>query len=232
MLETCKLKPDRVRKVKGKVDWARDFRARNAIPRVRPGFNFWMGCAGILTAMRGSCAVLICLLACGGCGPREKAAAPPEPAAGPPSRSAGLEQVVQAVNEPGAGAVLVNVWATWCAPCREEFPDLMRVHEEYREQGLRMVLVSADFEDQEADARRFLASQGVDFPSFIKTGDDMEFIEGMDRRWTGALPATFVYDGQGTLRHFQEGRTHYAALAPIVAAALSATDSLAKEATP
>ncbi|HYM81181.1 MAG TPA: TlpA disulfide reductase family protein, partial [Candidatus Limnocylindria bacterium] len=101
------------------------------------------------------------------------------------------------MREPGAEVVLVNIWATWCAPCREEFPDLMRLNERYRDRGLRLILVSADFEDQLPLARRFLAKQGVDFPSYLKTGDDMRFINAMDSRWTGALPATLIYDGRG-----------------------------------
>ena len=151
--------------------------------------------------------------------------------ASPPLSSASFEEVLGAVRQPGARAVVLNVWATWCGPCREEFPDLIRMERDYRDRGLRMVLVSADFEDQQEEARQFLADQGVGFASFIKTGDDMAFIEALDPRWTGALPATFVYDGRGTLRHFQEGRTHYAALETLVVAAMSATDSLEKEAS-
>ena len=127
--------------------------------------------------------------------------------------------------------VVANVWATWCTPCREEFPDLMRLHREYGSRGLRLVLVSADFEDQAKQARRFLAQQGVDFRSFLKTGNDMEFINGMDPRWTGALPATFVYDGGGRLRDFHEGRTTFAALESLVVAIMSPNDSIGKETT-
>ncbi len=120
--------------------------------------------------------------------------------------------LLREVGKPGARAVLMNVWATWCAPCREEFPDLLRVHRELRARGVRLVLVSADFPDMEHETRSFLARHGVDFPTFIKTGDDAAFIDGLERSWSGALPATFVYDGSGALRHFQVGRTTYAEL--------------------
>jgi thiol-disulfide isomerase/thioredoxin len=174
--------------------------------------------------------VLIAAMA--SCGPtsRHPATGPPG-ATLPPIQAASAAQVLSKVREPGAKAVVLNVWATWCTPCREEFPDLMRLR---RAHGgdLRLVLVSADFEDQVEDARRFLADQGVDFASFLKTGDDMKFIDGLDRRWTGALPATWIYDGRGTLRHFHEGRTTYDALEPLVTAALGAPDSTYKEASP
>jgi thiol-disulfide isomerase/thioredoxin len=127
---------------------------------------------------------------------------------------------------------VVNVWATWCTPCREEFPDLLRLHRAYRERGLRLILVSADFEDRVDEVRGFLDREGVDFETFLKTGDDMHFIDRLDPKWSGALPATFVYDGRGALRNFHEGRTSYAELEPLVTAAMSATDSISHEASP
>lgn len=142
-------------------------------------------------------------------------------------RPATLEQVQALIRTPdslGAGArvVLMNTWATWCVPCREEFPDLMRVHREYRDRGLRLLLVSADFEDELSAARRFLAAQGVDFPTFIKNDDDMRFINGIEAAWTGALPATVLYDAAGRKLWFHEGKVTYAELKTRLDAALPA----------
>src|SRR5438105_7372379 len=106
---------------------------------------------------------------------------------------------------PGARATLVNVWATWCAPCREEFPALLRAAHENRGNGLRLVLVSADFDDQLAAVRRFLTAQGIHDTTYLKSGDDMSFINGLGREWSGALPATFVYDAHGRRVAFWEG---------------------------
>jgi thiol-disulfide isomerase/thioredoxin len=119
------------------------------------------------------------------------------------------KDVLAAVKNSGADAVLVNVWATWCIPCREEFPDLMRLHQKYRNRGLKLVLVSADFDSELPHVKEFLAKQGVDFPSFIKNETDMAFINGMSEQWSGALPATFVYDKRGDLRHFWEGKATF-----------------------
>jgi peroxiredoxin len=113
-----------------------------------------------------------------------------------------LETVQAAIRKPGARAVVVNVWATWCEPCREEMPDLVRAYRAHKQDGLRLVLVSADDEDGRAEAEKFLAAQGVDFDSFLKVGDDMTFINGIDPRWTGALPATFVFDERGRVVQF------------------------------
>lgn len=117
--------------------------------------------------------------------------------------------ILAEVKRPGAAAVLVNVWATWCAPCREEFPDLLHVARELAPKGLRLVLVSVDFAGEEEETRTFLSSQGVDFPTFVRTGKDEAFVDGLDSRWTGAIPATFVYDGGGKLVRFWEGKASY-----------------------
>ncbi|HEY2953909.1 MAG TPA: TlpA disulfide reductase family protein [Candidatus Eisenbacteria bacterium] len=148
---------------------------------------------------------------------------------GPALRAATADQVLAAVREPGARAVLVNVWATWCVPCREEFPDLLEVAREYRARGLRLVLVSADFDDTLPQAREFLAANGVDFPSFHKTGDDMKFINTLEPSWSGAIPATIVFDGAGRKLRFLEGRQTYETLSQAVREALhegGATDSV------
>ena len=115
----------------------------------------------------------------------------------------------RAVSNAGAKAVLVNMWATWCGPCREEFPALVRVAHKYQDEGLKVMLVSADDSTDMAAIRKFLAEQGVDFPAYIKAEKDQPFIDGLDKRWTGALPATFIYDGAGKLCDFWEGSASF-----------------------
>lgn len=117
--------------------------------------------------------------------------------------------------------VLVNVWATWCVPCREEFPDLLRLRRDFGSRGFDLVLVSADFESQLPEAREFLASQGVDFRTFHKRGRDQEFIDGLDTRWSGALPASFLFGTDGTIREFWEGKVTYEQVARRVEPLLS-----------
>jgi len=149
------------------------------------------------------------------------AASAAAPSAIPAPTVAELPEILVAISAaaraPGARAVLVNVWATWCDPCRQEMPDVIRFYRDHRDDGLRLILVSADDEEDRAEVARVLTGAGLpaDTLSFIKRGDDMKFINGLDRHWSGALPASFLFDGRGRRRHTWAGpvTTHSLALA-------------------
>ncbi|MEO8606220.1 MAG: TlpA disulfide reductase family protein, partial [bacterium] len=97
------------------------------------------------------------------------------PSAPPPS-PATAAQVLDALKAAKQSVVVVNVWATWCVPCREELPELLRLRRDYKDRGVGLLLVSSDFSGELEQATAFLTEQGVDFPTYIKTGDDMQFI--------------------------------------------------------
>lgn len=147
------------------------------------------------------------------------AARPPAPAPVPADAAA----ILADVRKPGSSAVIVNVWASWCGPCREEFPDLLKVARDLSGRGVRLVLVSTDLSEAKPDVLSFLTAQGVDFPSYFQTGNDQEFIDGLDSRWSGAIPATFVYDAHGKLVRSWEGKASYDVIKKRV------LDALAKE---
>ena len=151
-------------------------------------------------------AVALCAAGCSAGGGSAPAATPRfPPGQGPLVRVTGSDVVRRAAREGGHGTVL-NVWASWCDPCREEFPALLQAARERAADGVRLMLVSADFPDQEPAIRKFLAEQGVTDSIYLKTGGDMEFINTLDSAWTGTLPATFVYDRSGRLVEFWEGK--------------------------
>ncbi len=166
-----------------------------------------------------ACAVLIAA-GCSGRGAAERDAASGAGATASTAASdsgsyelAGYTPAVVAVNaqdildraQRGGNVTLVNLWATWCAPCRHEMPALLRVARAHRADGVRLMLVSTDFDDQIATVRRFLATHAVDETTFIKTGDDNTFINALHADWSGALPATLVFDRSGRLTDFWEG---------------------------
>ena len=122
--------------------------------------------------------------------------------AAPPSRLAGELDAAglrQAIAREKGRVLLVNFWATWCVPCREEFPDLSRLQERNRAAGLRVVGISTDFASQKAAVEKFLAEKRPAFPNYRKKsgGDQQDFIEAVDPAWGGELPFSVLYDRSG-----------------------------------
>jgi thiol-disulfide isomerase/thioredoxin len=130
------------------------------------------------------------------------------------------KEVLAATHDSGAKAVLVNLWASWCGPCRMEFPDLVKLQKDYAARGLKVVFVSWD--DTPEIAAKFLAKQGVTSASFIKSNaqGDQSFVESLSPKLTGAIPATLIYDGTGKLRDMWEGSVTYEEFAQKVNAVL------------
>ena len=102
--------------------------------------------------------------------------------------------------------LLVNFWATWCDPCREEFPDLVKIDKEYRRKGLDFIAISLDdLSEIKTEVPKFLRQMQATMPAYLLNVPDPEkAINAIDPRWSGALPATFLYDAQGQLvfKHF------------------------------
>jgi thiol-disulfide isomerase/thioredoxin len=94
--------------------------------------------------------------------------------------------------------VLYQFWATWCAPCRAEMPQLIRLEAKLRSQGFELVTISADEPEQDAAAEKVLKQLAVRAPLYRKQAQsDDNFINSIDRKWSGALPALFLYDKNG-----------------------------------
>jgi len=102
--------------------------------------------------------------------------------------------------------LLLNFWATWCDPCREEFPDLVKVDADYRDKGLNFIAISLDdVTDIKSAVPRFLNEMKARMPVVLLNVNDPEpAIKAVDATWDGQLPATFLYDKDGKIvfRHF------------------------------
>lgn len=117
--------------------------------------------------------------------------------------------IKEAIADSRAKIKVVNFWATWCVPCLEEFPYFVELDEQYEDKDVAIIFVSMDFEEEEAMARDFLAEQRWRKRSFMRIGYDDEFIMAFHEEWTGALPATLIYDENDEIRDFVEGKTSY-----------------------
>jgi thiol-disulfide isomerase/thioredoxin len=107
--------------------------------------------------------------------------------------------------------VLLNFWATWCAPCREEMPLLVDLARKLDGSGFRLITVSADEPEDRQLALDFLRQHGVPAPAYMKSDDDDNaFINAIHPKWSGALPALFLYDRQGRLQDHFVGETQIA----------------------
>ena len=138
----------------------------------------------------------------GGCGQKQD-----ESAYKP--RSVDYAGLMEEISSRKGDIVIVNFWATWCMPCRVEFPDFVRFGKEFEDKGVDIVFVSTDYEPDMPHVVDFLEENGVPWESYIKTGVDFKFITSFHSEWSGALPATFVYDRNGALRVFWEGLTSF-----------------------
>jgi thiol-disulfide isomerase/thioredoxin len=102
------------------------------------------------------------------------------------------------LEEGNDSAILINVWATWCEPCREEFPDLVALSEKYKK-NIRFISISVDdVADLESKVVPFLKNQNAQFENYLlKVIEPEGFINLLDKDWSGAVPATFIYDKYG-----------------------------------
>ncbi|HAF15628.1 MAG TPA: hypothetical protein DCK93_12130 [Blastocatellia bacterium] len=108
----------------------------------------------------------------------------------------------------GAHPLLVNYWATWCDPCRDEFPDLVKIDEQYRPRGLDFIAVTLDdLVDINTEVPKFLRTMNAKMPVYLLNVPDPEpAINAVDREWGGALPATFLYNAKGEVVYKHFGR--------------------------
>jgi cytochrome c biogenesis protein CcmG/thiol:disulfide interchange protein DsbE len=95
--------------------------------------------------------------------------------------------------------VLVNLWASWCPPCRAEMPDLIRYYNVHHADGL--VLLAVNSEDNSNSAQQFASQQQMPFPVLFDPNGNAERVFGAN-----GLPSTFLVDRAGNLRFSWTGQ--------------------------
>jgi thiol-disulfide isomerase/thioredoxin len=117
----------------------------------------------------------------------------------------GLKKILQR-DPKDTRPLLINFWATWCDPCREEFPDLVKLDADYTAKRLNFVAVSLDeVSELKTTVPKFLKEMKATMPAVLLNVNDPEpAIKAVDEKWDGQLPATFLYDRDGKVvfKHF------------------------------
>ena len=178
------------------------------------------------------------LLASGGCSRRTED--PPEqapvateettqseateaPAAELPKAADSLETVtaealISKLKASGRKGTLVNAWASFCGPCKREIPMLEGLAKKLRPRGIDIVLVTVDEPGDQAKAEAFLRERGIELTSYVAMRPLGDFKRGMNPRWPGMLPASFLFDRDGTLRYYWGGEAFENEIAPVLEA--------------
>lgn len=147
--------------------------------------------------------VLLCFLA--GVGVLTAPGAPQARRTGPPRDpelidTQGYEKLVQQYR---GKALVVTFWATWCEPCRDEYPMLNELAKQYAPQGLKVVGVNLDQDGDLILMRRFMARYNPVFPNYRKKpteeggSEESYFRQAVLPGWNGMLPASFFYAKDG-----------------------------------
>ena len=108
---------------------------------------------------------------------------------------------------PNGKPLLINFWATWCDPCREEFPDLVKLDNEYKGKIDFITISLDDPEDIAIAVPKFLASMKAEMPAYLlKTADESAVISSVSKDWQGGMPFTVLFNTKGEIKYFRQGK--------------------------
>jgi len=108
---------------------------------------------------------------------------------------------------PSGKPLLVNFWATWCEPCREEFPDLVQISADYKDK-IDVITISLDeLSEINGDVPKFLAQMKAEMPAYLlKTPDEGAAIAFVSKDWEGGLPFTILFNEKGEPVYSKQGK--------------------------
>lgn len=169
--------------------------------------------------------LFLCSVLAAGCGADvdtvDQATAAPDPPATDESGSpivevASAEALVDDLDGLEDETVVLNFWATWCGPCRLEFPEFIQYDKEMEGEGVAVRFVSLDQPSDLSMVKAFLAEHDVEDPSYLYTGQG-DMTRQLNPFVGGAIPITMILDGDRIVQHTHVGRLSYEELVETVA---------------
>ena len=116
-------------------------------------------------------------------------------------------EVLKKLLRPNGKPLLINFWATWCEPCREEFPDLVKIGADYQDK-IELITISLDeLSEINGDVPKFLAQMKSSSPAYLlKTTDENSAIGLVAKDWQGGLPFTILFNAGGEPIYSKQGK--------------------------
>ena len=155
--------------------------------------------------------VFVLVFSCGAFAQKKKPTPRPTPKPTPAANLPKVTQIdevsIKTALKANGKPLLVNFWATWCVPCVEEFPDLVKLNAEYKGKIDLITISLDDLAEINRDVPKFLLEMKAEMPAYLlRTADENAVITSITKDWQGGLPFTILYNEKGELAYFKQGK--------------------------
>ncbi len=120
-----------------------------------------------------------------------------------------LGDLMKRIENRSGKPLFLNIWASWCAPCRTEMPHIVELYNEYKNKVDFMAVSIDSFTGTKDDVPQAMKELNMNLPTFVISAEKQgEVINKIDEKWEGSIPATFLYNSQGKkVNHFEGAKS-------------------------
>ncbi|RZL48572.1 MAG: redoxin domain-containing protein [Pedobacter sp.] len=117
-----------------------------------------------------------------------------------------LNELNQRITKGNDTTYVINFWATWCGPCVDELPSFEKLQLENKNKPFKVILMSLDFKSKlKSEVIPFVQKNKIQTEVYvIQETDQQAFIDHVDKKWSGTIPATLFFNNQKQIRLFYE----------------------------